>query len=91
MIRVNGIEVGRLRMESRDIDGDGKPDNVISFTDSATQAVTSAYASADENMFTVELDRSQLTDGVNRIGVETHSNHRMTSSLTFDASATLER
>ncbi|MFC2641387.1 MAG: hypothetical protein ACFN04_07455, partial [Propionibacterium acidifaciens] len=91
VIRVNGTEVGRLRMESRDIDGDGKPDNVISFTDSATQAVTSAYASADENMFTVELDRSQLTDGVNRIGVETHSNHRMTSSLTFDASATLER
>ncbi len=91
VIRVNGTEVGRLRMESRDVDHDGRPDNVISFTDSATQEVTAACASADENMFTVELDRSQLTDGVNRIGVETHSNSRMASSLTFDATATLER
>ncbi|SPF68073.1 Fibrinogen, alpha/beta/gamma chain, C-terminal globular domain [Propionibacterium ruminifibrarum] len=91
VVFVNGTEVGRLRMKSEDIDGDGRPDNVIQFTDSATQAISTVEASKDENMLTIELDSSVLRDGVNRIGVETHANYMATLSLTFDAEATLER
>ncbi|WP_197720578.1 fibrinogen-like YCDxxxxGGGW domain-containing protein [Propionibacterium australiense] len=91
VVHVNGVEVGRMRMKSEDTNGDGKPDNVIEFTDSATQAVTTVEASKDENMLTIEVDSSVLRQGVNRIGVETHTNYMQTPSLTFDATATLER
>ncbi|WP_316668368.1 fibrinogen-like YCDxxxxGGGW domain-containing protein [uncultured Propionibacterium sp.] len=91
VVYVNGTEVGRLRLCSVDADNDGRPENMIRFTDSATQEVTTAEAGKDENMLTIELDSSKLTRGVNRISVETHTKRRTTPSLTFDATATLER
>ncbi|QMV86133.1 hypothetical protein HW450_05305 [Corynebacterium hindlerae] len=75
LVRVNGMEVGRLRLD----------DGEINHFTYANRAVHTETAAAEP--LVIQIPVASLHDGANRIGVETHVNYRATPNVTFDMTA----
>ncbi|WP_129583331.1 fibrinogen-like YCDxxxxGGGW domain-containing protein [Actinomyces mediterranea] len=79
VVYVNGVEVGRQRMN----------EGPVTHSTYATAPISTQKAS--ENPLLIEVPASVLREGSNRISVEEHLNYRSTPSMTFDATVSITR